>query len=433
MNSPDEERQKVQDLIRGNAWAEAHNILEKLWALEDHRLLDCLPYIKVLRKLNQPKRARDIARQAARELRQLPDRDSDFWQKTKAILYSQAAWTIYDMEVKGCENPGQLGKACWSIRRTLSEGGTDLMDPYAPWVKCLFQFTKHALMHGQGANALKELDHADPQRLSAERWTPPGGKPMFSPREQWFLHRSKALAAEEQWEQLRKHCSAGKADRSLDERSHFFLDFRLALALSKLGKGKDAVEIYSRLLAHKREWWIGDSYAHALDELGQRREALREGLLALLDSRFFEGCVNLALSVGEWALQEGAARLAGLCRTFVEQTREAHGWPIKEDLQARLNRLPQNDEPEANKLQQQLRQQIFVLLDQIDPPREGELQSILPNGKLGFVKEASGESHALFLHGDSFKQGDRLRFRVVPNWDRKKDRLGSMAIHARRQ
>jgi hypothetical protein len=433
MNSPDEARQQAKQLVASQSWADARPLLEELWSLDDHRLLDSLPLIKVLRKLNKPKLARDVARQAARELKQLPEKDEEFWRKTKAILYTQAAWTIYDMEVKGSENAGQLGKACWDIRRTLEEGGGDRMDPYAPWVRSMLSFTKQALVLGQSANALKELEFADPARLSSERWTPPNGKPQFSDREQWYLRMAKALDGEQLWEKLKLHCEAGRSDQTFGERTSLFLGFRLAHALLKLGEGKQALEHYRILLAHKREWWIGDSYAHALGELGERKLALREGLIALLDSHFFEGSVNLALTVGELALAEGGAELAGLCRQFVEVTRQAHGWPIKEDLQARLDKLPTSDSLDAGKLQQQLRHHIYRFLDEIDPPREGVLQSILPNGKMGFVREDSGESHALFLRGDAIKQGDRLTFRAVPNWDRKKERMGSVAIHVRKE
>jgi hypothetical protein len=432
MTSPEESRQKAKQLVEQNSWKEALPLLESLWALEEHRLLDALPLIKVLRKLQQPKRAREVARQAAKELQRLPERDEDFWRRTKAILYSQAAWTIYDMEVKGCESPSQLGKACWSIRRTLEEGGCDLMDKYAPWVRSLLLYSKQALSHGQSANALKELDCADPAKLSPERGLLPNGKTLFSQQEQWFLHRSKALAAEQQWGKLRQHCEAGRLNRTLDDRTLMFLEFRLALALLKLGEGSLALELYRTLLARKREWWIGDSYAHALHNLGDHRAALREAILALLESRFFEGSVTLALAVGEWALAAGGRELAGLCRQFIEVTRQAQGWTTKDDLQSRLNNLPESAQVESGQLQRKLRQSLHGFLDEIDPPRMGVLQSILPNGKLGFVKEDSGESHALVIHGETIKPGDRLMFRTVPNWDRKKGSIGSMAIHARK-
>jgi hypothetical protein len=416
-------------------WTEALPLLRELWASEDRLVEDAVGLVKCLRKTDGSQEGIRVARDAARLLRDGNGLGSWSAESAKRVLYGLAAWCVWDLDVKGVEDPTTLEQGVRRIRGTLEEIGTDLHEPRAPYVRSVLQYAKAALARGRAEPVLEFLSLLEPTSLSDERYTPPDGRPMPSDRERWYLHRAKALAGVSQWEALLEHTESGARDTSLDERTRYFLGYRGGMSLRQLGRLDDAIAGLKELAARRREWYVLHELARARWASGDRGGAQRDALIGLLDIGLDEITSGLVLHIGEWRHEEGDNEVAALCRRFVEEAREAKGWPIKGELAERLHHLPegpQDDQMTGRRLESSLRRSCFRVLDDVDPPSRGTVKSVIGNGKAAFIRSSIGSDvYARVRRGMELHEGLDVEFRTVPSFDRKKRQISCEAIHVR--
>ncbi|RMH69278.1 MAG: hypothetical protein D6685_01445, partial [Bacteroidetes bacterium] len=137
-----------------------------------------------------------------------------------------------------------------------------------------------------------------------------------------------------------------------------------------------------------------------------------------------------------WYEEEGEAERARQTLALVLALRQEEGWPVKGTLRERVQALQVQPAASVREAERSLRRQWQEHLDRLEPRQEGEIASVLPGGKAGFVRTAEGQSfffRASELKGARPEPGLRVSFRTAPGYDRKKQKATIDAIDLRPQ
>lgn len=388
---------------------------------------------KALRKLGRSLEGLNIAREGARMLARGEGVGTWNPERLKPALYGLAAWCVYDTEVRDNDAAAMLERAARTIQKTLEQSGGSLTDPRSPYIRAAFKAAKAVANGGHGRNARELLDPLNPDTLDTTRITLPNGKESVTDRERWFLLMAKALEKEQAWEETLRLRDRAIADKTLSDRSQYFLEYRRGCAFHALGRVEEAVTVLGGLAAKRREWWVLQELATAKWALDRRCSAMADAALGLLSSDLSEMTAKFVLLTGEWAAAEKQLSLASLARMFVEVTWDAQGWPIKHELRQRLDALPLEDGLTGlslNDVSKRLRESLWRELDRVDPPLEGTVQKLIGDGKAVFLKiEGRSNVYARVPRGVNLREGTRVRCRVVASFDRKKQQASEEAIH----
>jgi len=423
-----------KELVRNGEWQKALNVLLPLWKSQSGDPWTAIPLIKSLRKLDRPSEALNVAREAARYLLRSSDGEghSAF---LKEILYSLAAWCVWDLSFKRTTDLGTQVRACRTIRRTLDAGRVPLEQPKAPYVRAAISTAKGLILQGRSSDAFELLEPLNACLLDSTRSALPDGKAMPSDRERWLLCLSKACAETANWSRLLQVVDSGLADSSLAEQTMYFLKYRRGIALRNLGDRELALKVLTEVVAQKREWWAVLEMAITKWESGRQRKAIRDFCIAILDAGLSQLSARALLELSERLASLGRCSFGHQTRCFIESVWLSNGWTIKDELQNRLKSLSgeaPTSNMDLNSLSGKLRTALWETLDEYDPPLHGTIDRIMPSGKAMFIAvETKNDVYADVPPRTTPRPGDRVTFRMFPAFDRKWKRYTEAAIHVR--
>lgn len=428
-------RDQAKVHLAANQWQEAVDLLMPLWNSPQREVGDAMYLTKALRKIGRSAEGLDIAREGARMLARGEGVGTWKPERLKPALYGLAAWCVYDTEVRDNDAAAILERAARTIRKTLEQSSGSLTDPRSPYIRAAFKAAKAITNGGHASNALELLDPLSPDILDTTRTTLPNGKESVTDRERWYLLVSRAMEKEQAWDDILRLWDRAIADKTLNEWSLFFLEYRRGCALQAMGRVDEAVKVLGGLAAKKREWWVLQELAKAKWTLNRRRSAMADAALGLLGSDLSEMTGKFVLLIGEWAAVERQAPLASLARRFVEGIWEAQGWPIKADMRMQLEKLPLDNglvSLPLNEVGKRLRASLWQELDRVDPPLEGTVQKLIGDGKAAFLRvDGRPNVYARVPRDMNLREGMRVQFRIVASFDRKKQQVSEEAIHVR--
>lgn len=428
-------RDQAKAHLAANQWHEAVDLLMSLWNSPQREVGDAMYLTKALRKIGRSHEGLEIAREGARMLAKGEGVGTWKPERLKPALYGLAAWCVYDTEVRDNDAAAVLERAARTIRKTLEQSGGSLTDPRSPYLRVAFKAAKAVTNGGHARNALELLDPLSPDALDTTRTTLPNGKDTVTDRERWFLLVSKAMEKEQAWDDILQLWERAIADKTLNDWTLYFLEYRRGCALQALGWVEEAVKVLGGLAARKREWWVLQELATAKWTLNRRRSAMADAAIGLLGSDLNEMTGKFVLLIGEWAAIEGQTPLASLARRFVEGMWETQGWPIKSEMRQRLDDLPLDDglaDLPVDDVGRRLRAALWHELDRVDPPLEGTVHKLIGDGKAAFLRiDGRPNVYARVPRGVNLREGMRVQCRVVASFDRKKQQASEEAIHLR--
>jgi len=275
----------------------------------------------------------------------------------------------------------------------------------------------------------------DPKILNAEPYKfKKNGKNITMPsnQEKWYLKTSKAYEKSEDWERCFKTASEG-LNYFPDE---IWLKRRKAISDGNLGNIDKAIEELKNISFVKSDWFIfrdiaifhgqNNNYSKALDYI-------------------IDGCIisaNLPDPGYRWELYYDAAlflhksgniKMAEKHLLLSYSLRDNEGWKIPEVLSALADELGITLE-NTNNLFKELKpfweKHKFSKL----PKQRGEIKTIMPNGKAGFITAEKGEDYyfkVMSFNGkrSQLKPGLKVEFYVQESFDRKKEKKSYQAVN----
>jgi tetratricopeptide (TPR) repeat protein len=260
-----------------------------------------------------------------------------------------------------------------------------------------------------------------------------------SQRERYYLACTKALEKTKRWRECTDACV--KALERIPRYSgsgQLWIQRRLGLSLLEQGDFQHAAALIRRLLAHLDNWFLLDDLAKVEIELGQlaeAREHLRQALGRVGEIRMKVTTLRRMAQVCE---KLGDVESACLHSRLAAAIRAEQGWSADPELDALARRLSCEAPPPAAA---GLIAEALPLWQSGLPAgaagggRElGVVTSLLPSGKAGFIRPASGGPDLYFRTADVNEErtvlpGAEVTFKVTTGFDHKKQRATLNAVN----
>lgn len=255
-----------------------------------------------------------------------------------------------------------------------------------------------------------------------------------SNREKWFLKTTKAYEKLEHWDQCLEWSGKGLDCFSDD----IWLRRRKAISEGNLGQIDKAIEDLKNISFVKSDWFIFRDIAVLFAKNNKYENAL---------DFIIDGCllsVNLPDPGYRWELYYDAAlylhelnnKMAAKHLLLSYSLRENEGWKTPEVLLALSEEMHVELEniEDTRSLVKELKlfweEHKFSKL----PKHNGEIKTILPNGKAGFITSENGEDFyfkAFSFNGkrSQLKTALKVEFFVQESFDRKKKEKSNQAVN----
>lgn len=277
----------------------------------------------------------------------------------------------------------------------------------------------------------------DPQILNSQRYNfKKNGKNISLPsnREKWYLKTTKAFEKLEEWEECFELTSDGLNHFS-DE---IWLRRRKAISEGNLGQIDKAIEDLKNISFVKSDWFIFRDIAVLFAKNNEYENAL---------DFIIDGCllsVNLPDPGYRWGLYYDAAlylhelnnKMAAKHLLLSYSLRENEGWKTPEVLLALSGKM--HIELENIEDTRSIVKELKLFWEEHKfsklPKHNGEIKTILPNGKAGFITSENGEDYyfkAFSFNGkrSQLKTALKVEFFVQESFDRKKKEKSNQAVN----
>ena len=432
MQSIIEMKRQAGELRKTKKFSEALPLYKDIW--ENHPAerneWDGWGYAFCLRKLQRTNEALEIAREVYRI-------NSEFEQGKN--LY---AWCVYDIEIKKDitdirHNEEIFFKAASGILQLV------VQDDYTPYVRTVFKVLDYldSKPHPQHQTTLKWLDCLDPETLSTSSFsfTDQQGKrqELSSDKEKWYALRSKTLYKLEKYADCINTCKTALHEIS---RFHYSNDiwfrWRIALSEENLGNNKAAIEDLKEILQYKNEWFVHFEIAKILLVRNDVQQAFYHAVEAALLAGDMAYKWDLFAVMGKILEKENHPELAAKHVALAIKVRESQDWKIPEELSVLASRLKVNtvENININNLTKELK--IFWSGQKYSklPKTTGEIKTILPHGKAGFIQAENGKDYYFKIR--SFREpkiqlsrGLAVEFQIEDSFDPKKQKKTEIAVN----
>ena len=421
--SDGEARSRARQLRERGSYSEALPLFEELWQSADERTAwDGWGAAFCLRKLSRPLEAADYCR----EIEAL---DPDF-----EPAYSLHEWCLYDARLRdpAGSSPRQLLDVLHEIAQCAAR--SDPYGQYSALTRSTFKVISALRDPMRPYEILAALQYLDPTRLSQSPETIElDGKKrsLPSPRERYYQALTKALWAVERWRACADACVI--AIESVDQFTGdglMWVQRRLALAILNDGDAERAASLLRDLVGRLNGWFLLDDLAQAEISLGQLEEARDHLRQALSAPGPIEMKVSAIRRMAHVAEELGDPESACLHARLGLAVRTQHQWSADAELVELVSRLTCKPPPRnPSDLIAQARAEWTA-----GNGREtGTVATILPNGRAGFVKPASGGDDLYFQMRDfngpsQLEIGLSVTYVAREGFDRKKNRRSTIAI-----
>ncbi len=440
MSEISEQLKKAFQLRKDKRPGEAIAIYQPLWPQHAATFgeWDGWSYGQCLKELKRYSEALEICRQLYPRF------------KTAEMILQLYAWCIYYTELAGVKQPADKAaylKVLNAIVQLSAPGNA-----YSPAVKSVFKLVKYLAESNQNEWELvgEWLQKLDKNKLSRDtyRIEVPGKNSMelASELEEWYSWQSKYLLQTRQWEKAVDLCNEAL---TVLKKWHYSNDIwfarRKAAAQTQLGQKALALATLKPLISRRREWFMLADLAELTEDTNEALQLYAEAALAYGDMpkkiRVYFKMAALFLLLQDKEMATAHALLVLVLRT-------ENGWPVPPELDNMLSALGEMPVPLPSSLviQRQLKS-AWQKLKASDVAAEqktlpvrlfGKVDSILVNGKAGFIKCEVAPDKIYFLFrnykGDlaEIKAGLMVSYEVVKDFDKKKNRDSEMAVRIRK-
>jgi len=424
-------QQEASELRKSNQYEEALPLFRQLW--EQHRdectEWDGWGYAQTLRKLGRSADALDVCREVYQS-------NSDF-----GYIRNLYAWCIYDLEIK--KDSEQIAQDESKFIRAV-KAITDLVkqDTYSPYARAVLAVMKYLSdKNNPDYEAVLKWGYMlDPGQLREEpgRSIVEGKTRTFaSDKEKWYSYMTKALECLEQWEDCLD--VSGKALEAIEQLHHdndIWFKRREALAKWHLGGEEEAIEDLEKVLKRKKAWFIQRDLAQFHFERSELDAALVYAADAALGRQELGYKWELFLLLYYILRAQEHMDLSQKHLLLAAKIRQENEWKFSAEFQQMLDEhgLTIEESPSARELERELR---AFWKDAKFTDREsftGQIKTILPHGKAGFVSAENGEEYYFRVQEfrgpkDQLQPGTRVCFFLEESFDRVKQRESMQAVH----
>ncbi|MGO4348143.1 tetratricopeptide repeat protein [Paenibacillus sp. MCAF9] len=292
--------------------------------------------------------------------------------------------------------------------------------------------------------AVQWVDKINPDSLDKKTMIDEKGRPGWSYHLLWHQHKVRCLILQEKYHEAIQ--LVGDIISQANQQAKFFRSLE-AHAYAKLGDTAKAIEILEELCRNKRvEWWIANQHATILKNAGEREKALEKMYLAATLSFKLESIVTMLYEIAILCKELNRMEESYYHLMLYKFIRENNKWAVKEDVEQLIidtsTGLPNTKSINYKFVLTQCRAYWATgfnsLKDVIDVKRKNQLRKAL-KGDLIQVKEdkpfcfIKSQEESFFCYKSDIKgepkEGIRVRFDVIPTFDKKKQKESWKAIN----
>lgn len=385
---------------------------------------DIWAYAKCLRKTNKNKEALYICRK-------LYCKDKNF--QAGNNLY---AWCIYEDTIKKSTEEIQKDeksffKAANAITRIVSQNENS---PYSKTILKVCDYISRPNTIYPAKDVLIWLDRLSKDKLSSNeyRFKDKNNKivSIASEQERYYAHLTKALEKSKKHQDCIDACNiALKEIDKFHYNNDIWLQRRLAISLGELGKIQDAIDLVTKILKTKQDWFIQFDISKLYFQIQEYDKSLDFGIKACLNHGRKDSKWNLYLFIASLFEIKNKLELAKKHVLYAYLLREQNSWSIPSELQEKINSLEidLNQEYDLRKLSKELLNSWKEYLVKDTNYLDGTIKTILPHGKAGFIVEKISTKNYYFTLKDiaskkqPIKIGKCVKFLLKDGFDKKKN------------
>ena len=429
MDELNEKRNRTKILLRSGITAisqyeEALPLCKELWDsfAETHNLWDAHQYANCLKKLNQIDLAESVCEQVYNFI--LSEESDSIDERAASYIKNLYGWILYEKYIKSISSADTylfknivLDKLFILADLIESSDNNSLSFSY-----CCLKVLGALKLDLDKEKALQLLNRLDPAALSnvPYKYTDRNGKirELASDREKFFQYRSTLLYELKDYENCILCCQ--DALDGIDQ-THYDNDIwferRIALAIGALGDVSSAIQKIEKLIILSDKWFLLYEVAKLYLQLGDKENALRYMLRAVLTIDPIKMKVKFIESLGDIYQENGIEEIAQKHYILSKQIREENDWHVHNSLLRKITNLTSVSLRDMKLLWQS---EIYNRF----PVKTGTISKIFPNFVAGYIKTADESFYFKYRNfcgrPDKTKIGDEVKFIVVQSYDRKK-------------
>jgi len=398
-------RQNANTLSTEKNYAEALPLYRSLWEGFHDKCneWDGWRYAFCLKQLKDYKNALDICRQTYKL-------NHDF-EPLKGLY----AWCIYYTEIASPpKDETQFLRAAEAITNLAKPD-----DPYSAYQITVFKvLDRFSNKFPYPADKMLEwTGKLNPQTLDDKvfSFTDKEGnaREIASKKEQYYMMRSRALLEKGMFDECIRICEeALKTFDKLHYDNEVWFRWRIALGYEGLNEFEKSLNLQLELLKMKKEWFIQKEIAEQYYRLGDYEKSLQYALDSALNSGDTNKKINTYTVLAKALTQLGKTEEAQRHENFIASIKNGeHNKETESELRKIWNTLKYDARPQYT----------------------GIIQSILPNGKAGFVKTDKGKSYYFSMRDvkgkrEKIQVNQPVTFFLEEGYDAKKDRKTMNAV-----
>jgi len=412
----------------------AIELYNEVWEKENQNFneWDSWRYSFCLRKVGKVKEALEICTQA---YEQYPD-----FSQIKSIY----SWCIFDYYIRKNSEDIRNNESEFFVfaRKITNITKQEKFSPYEITVIKVIDYLKEkpSFPYTTIDDFLSKLD---PRVLSNESFsfTDSDGikRETASNKEKWYSLKAKVLEKQGKYQECIDVCNC-----ALSEVNKFHYDNdvwfknRIAVSKGKLGLKEEAISELIKLLQYKEHWAIQYEISQLYNEMGKQDEALNFAYDAALNGNDRKIKLPLYFHLALILKNRNEEDMAKKHILFCEKIRNENNWSIPRELMEQIKFFDLNENNEsAENIHKELKKywtnKKIALITSIT----GEIQSILPNGKAGFI--SGNDSKKYYFKIKSFigsrndlKTGLKVSFAAKKGFDFKKGIESDEAVFIRK-
>jgi len=351
-------------------------------------------------------------------------------------IHNIYAWAIYHLVIgeKSTDKATML-KGAQAILKL-----SPIEDQYGPSMKTLFKVSEFFVANNQLVEALEWLDRIPIADLSTDVFSfrSSDGKKveLASEKEKYFALKSKSLLKLQRYEECIKTCETGLAAFT---RFHYNNNiwFRWRIVVSEIGlqAWTKAERVLLEILQKKDDWFFKDAMGEIKMGQGKKKEAMRWLAEAALGFGETDKKIGLFKKMVKLLDELGNIEMVKRHLLLVFSILTKQEWKISDDLLRMGTKYGMTEHTQVERgLFGQLKKDWLFLSMEGRSFKNGVVQSILSNGKAGFIK--SGNKTYYFRFADvldrEVSQGQSVQFLLKPGFDKKKNRATEVAYQVKK-
>ena len=421
--------QQAGDLAKKGNFDEAVTIYEEYLRHSQTAMpsWDARSYANCLRKL---KRNEACIAFAKKQLEAVPD---------FAPLRNELGWALYDQYIKSSDiDEKTFFRTAEEIVRISDTGNR-----YSALKRTVFKVLDYCKNRPDPnyESMLNWLDQLPMDQLKEDEETFRAAdgtdRALASEVERYYALKIECLLKLNQYAEC---CDAVDAAMAKVKKFHYDNDIwfkrSYAIALKHLDRASEAEGIYKQLLIKRKEWFMLKELAELYKCQGNTREAIRAAADAALAPGDVEKKVQLFALLAELLNQEGETDAAARHISLSYVIRVEKGWTTPPRFMEQVKKYGIDIEnlPSAITLYRSMIPYWEQCKYRGQELLKGRIESLLPNGKAGFIRASTGKQHYFKVASVTgprhmIKEGKDVTFYLEEGYDSKKNQSTWNAVN----